>query len=95
VNTISQVVLVGEVESLERKVVKEKNVCEFRLRGLGLRISAWEARADAVPGSGIVAVTGYLSTRTYEYEGKQRESTEIRAMQVQAVEPGIDTEEPF
>lgn len=92
-NTVNQVVIVGEVESVERKVIKEKNVAEFRVAGIGMRISAWEAKADAVPDSGVVVVTGYLSTRQYEYEGKQREATDIRALSVQAI--AADSDEPF
>ena len=94
-NTISTVQVIGEIESVERKTVKGKPVTEFRIRDLGLRISAWEARAAQVPDTGIVIVNGYLSTRSYTYEGSQRETTEIRATAVQAIAPAIDATEPF
>lgn len=97
-NTINGVWLVGEVESVERKSDVGRNhdrVAEFRLAGCGLRITAWGDKADQVPDSGVVAVSGYLSTRTYEYEGKERTSTDIRANVVTAVDPGIDDAEPF
>lgn len=97
-NTINGVWLVGEVERVERKSGVGKNnddVAEFYLAGCGLRITAFgKQKADQVPDAGTVAVSGYLSTRTYEYEGKERTSTDIRANVVQAVTAG-DEEEPF
>lgn len=95
--TISQVVIVGEVERVERKSDVGRNhdkVAEFYVAGLGLRITAWGDKADQVPDSGLVAVTGYLNTRTYEYEGKDRTSTDIRALTVQAI-AAADEEDPF
>ena len=94
-NTITSVTAVGEIERVERKTIKDKSVAEFYLVGCGLRISAWEAKADAVPDAGVVAVTGYINTRTYEYEGKERTATDIRATNVQAVTAADDDSEPF
>lgn len=88
--TISVVTVIGELEGTpERKAIDTRNgqrkVTEFRVAGCGLRIAAWEERADAVPDEGIVLVQGYLSTRTYEYQGQERTSTDIRATNVQLV----------
>lgn len=94
-NLMSSVVLVGDIENVARKTVNDKHVAEFYLAGCGLRISAWEKRAEDVPESGVVAVTGYISTRTYQYEGKDRTSTDIRALTVQAVSVGLDSDELF
>jgi hypothetical protein len=87
VNAITNVQIIGDIDpdSIEHKTIKDKALTEFRIAGVGLRISAWEARAAQVPASGIVIVNGYLNTRTYEYEGKQRESTDIRCTSIQAI----------
>ena len=79
---ITSVAIVGDVENVTRKsnVGRDgKDVAEFYVAGVGLRITAWDRKAADVPDSGVVAVTGYIATRTYEYEGKERTSTEIRA----------------
>lgn len=87
---VSKVVLVGEIEGeVDHKTVTtrrgEAAVAEFYLDGIGLRISAWDKIAEAVPEDGIVVVEGYLNTRHYEYENKPRTSTDIRATNVQAI----------
>lgn len=98
-NTITSVTLVGEVERVERKSDIGKNhdkVAEFYLAGCGLRITAFgEQKADQVPDAGVVAIVGYLNTRTYEYEGKERTSTDIRATSITAVAAADDDSEPF
>lgn len=99
-NTTSKVLIIGEIDGEPvRKTVKEKPLTEFAVKEIGLRISAWEARAAQVPASGIVIVEGYLSTRHYQYEGADRTSVEIRATSVQAIDgapaPKIDNELPF
>ena len=93
-NTISNVQIIGEIESVERKTIKDKPLTEFRIAGVGLRISAWEARAAQVPDSGLVIVNGYLATRQYEYEGKPRESTDIRCTSIQVIDTA-SSDEPF
>ena len=95
-NTITNVQIIGRVAAgtVEHKVIKEKDLAEFRIEGVGLRISAWEKNAALVPEDGLVVVNGYLSTRQYEYEGKTRESTDIRCTSIQVIETIAD-EEPF
>lgn len=96
-NAISQVVVAGDIASVERKSNVGKNsddVAEFYLAGCGLRISAWGKRAADVPDSGRVVVAGYLNTRTYEWEGKDRTSVDIRAMTITPLD-AVDSEEPF
>jgi single-stranded DNA-binding protein len=92
VKTITNVQIIGEIAGEpDRKTVNvkgtDKAVTEFRIAGVGLRIAAWEARASEVPDSGIVIVNGYLNTRTYTYEGKDREATDIRCTSIQAIAP--------
>ena len=96
--TTSSVLVIGQIvpESVARKTVNDKALTEFQVEDCGLRISAWEARAAAVPNSGIVIVNGYLATRTYQYEGKDRTSTDIRATSIQVIEgTAVDAAEPF
>ena len=98
-NTITNVQIIGDIAAVERKTVKDKALTEFRIAGVGLRCSAWEAKAAQVPDSGVVIVNGYLSTRTYTYENKERETTEIRVTSIQAIDgapaPKIDANLPF
>ena len=85
--TVTQITVVGAITGeVTRKTVKDKALAEFYVEDCGLRISAWEKRAEDVPEEGIVVVTGYLSTRSYEYEGKQRQSTDIRAMTITTID---------
>lgn len=98
--TITTVQLIGNIDGTpERKTVGDKPLTEFRIDGIGLRISAWRDHAAAVPNSGIVIVNGYLSTRSYTHtaSGEQRQSTEIIAQSVQVLDagPAIDSSEPF
>jgi single-stranded DNA-binding protein len=102
VNTISNVQIIGQIAGTpERKTVTVKGegkaVTEFRVAGIGLRIAAWERNAAQVPDAGLVIVNGYLSTRQYEYEGKTRESTDIRCTSIQVIDtaPAVDTDLPF
>jgi single-stranded DNA-binding protein len=97
VNPITNVQIIGTIESVERKRVNEKALAEFRIEGVGLRISAWEQRADQVPDHGIVIVNGYLRTRSYTYEGAERTATEITANSIQVIDstPAVDTDLPF
>jgi len=99
VKTTTLVTIIGEIDpqTVERKTVKEKALTEFRIRELGLRISAWEARAAMVPNAGTLVVSGYLSTRTYTHEGQDRQTTEVRATTIQVLDsaPDIDNAEPF
>lgn len=98
-NPITNVQIIGDIATVERKTVNNKALTEFRIAGVGLRCSAWEARAAQVPDSGIVIVNGYLATRTYKYEGADRESTDIRVTSIQAIDgataPKIDNDLPF
>jgi hypothetical protein len=96
VNTLSVVTVIGDIDGpVERKVVKEKKLAEFKVSGIALRISAWEGRADQVPDAGRIVLQGYLLTRTYQYEGKERQSTDIRVTNVQPLDSGVDTDNPF
>lgn len=83
---VARVVIVGRVASSpapERKTVNESALTEFRVDGVGLRINAWKDLADKVPAAGgFVVVEGSIRTRTYQYEGKDREATEITASSV-------------
>lgn len=96
--TITTVTLIGSIDGTpERKTVNGKALTEFRVAEIGLRISAWEARAELVPDSGTVVVSGYLSSRTYKHEGADRVATEVRATNVQVLDtaPAIDDDLPF
>jgi hypothetical protein len=93
---IARVVLVGEIEGeITRKTVNESALAEFRIAGVGLRISAWKDLAARVPASGLVAVEGALRTRTYQYEGKDRESVEITASSVTVIATAPEDELGF
>ena len=96
--TTSYVTVIGAIAGTpERKTINNKALAEFRVEDIGLRISAWEARADAVPSSGVVIVSGYLHTRTYTHDNQERMTTEIRATTVQTLDlaPAIDSDLPF
>lgn len=93
--TTSRVLVIGDIESVERKTINDKALAEFRVADLGLRISAWEDRAKQVPERGVVIVEGYLATRSYTHEGVQRQTTEIRATSIQAIEGTTASDEPF
>lgn len=94
--TITSIQIVGEIDGTpDRKTVKDKPLTEFRIAGVGLRCTAWEARSAEVPNSGTVIVNGYLNTRNYEYEGKQREAVEIRVQSIQVIAGAVDSTEPF
>ena len=82
--------IAGEVS---RKTVNDKKLAEFTIEDIPLRISAWEGRADAVPESGAIVVQGYLRSRHYQYEGKDRTAVEITATQVQALDPAPPSDE--
>ena len=82
-DTIGKATVIGEIDGTpERKKVNEKDVCDFRVAGLALRISAWEDRAKAVPDRGRVVVEGDLRTRTYTVKGEDRQTTEIIARNI-------------
>ena len=93
----TSVTIIGEIAGTpERKAINGKDLTEFLIDGIGLRISAWEQRAREVPNSGMVVVGGYLATRSYKYEGKDRTSTDIRATSIIVVDPAAtDDSEPF
>lgn len=97
-NTITTVQLIGMIDGEPvRKTVNDKPLTEFRLEGIGLRISAWRDHAAAVPNAGIVIVNGYLNTRSYKVDGADRTTTEVIAQSVQVLDAGptIDSSEPF
>lgn len=95
-NTINNVQIIGQIEGTpERKTVNDKALTEFRIAGIGLRISAWEQRAAQVPNAGLVIVNGYLRTRTYQYEGSDRTATEITATSIQVIDTAPADSEPF
>lgn len=96
--TTTLVTVIGTIAGKpERKKVNDKSVVDFRVEELGLRISAWEARADAVPDAGVIVVSGYLSTRTYMRGEEERVTTEIRATNIQVLDaaPALDPDLPF
>lgn len=103
-NTINSITIVGEIDedgvtrkTVDSKTEKNVRIAEFRISGIGLRITAFgNERADAVPDEGVVVVQGFVSTRHYEYNGDWRSSTEIKATSVQFVAGGEieDEEEP-
>lgn len=96
--TTSIVTIIGDIDpaGVERKVVREKKLAEFRVADLAIRISAWEQRAEQVPDSGRVVVQGYLASRTYQVGGQDRTTTEMRATQITAIDhvESLDSE-PF
>jgi len=85
-NAIARTVVIGSIESRERKMVNEKKLAEFRIEGIGLRVAAWGDLADKVPETGLVMVEGALRTRKYQVEGKDRTSTEIIASSIEIIE---------
>ncbi len=97
-NTISTVQLIGAIDGEPiRKTVNDKPLTEFRLEGVGLRISAWRDHAAAVPNEGIVIVNGYLNTRSYKVDFADPQTTEIIAQSVQVLDagPAVDPDLPF
>ena len=94
--TTSILTILGDIAGeVSRKTINDKKLAEFYVTDIPLRISAWEARADAVPESGSVIVQGYLRSRSYKYEGNDRTATEITATQVQVIATAADDSEPF
>ena len=84
---IARTVVIGEIESRDRKMVNDKKLAEFRVTGLGLRINAWGDLADKVPEDGLVMVEGALKSRTYQNkENQERVSTEITASSVEVID---------
>lgn len=93
---LARVVLVGTIESLDRKTVGQnenaRDLAEFRLEGLRLRINAWMDLAKAVPAVGSrVLVEGSIGDRGYtvnrgQPNEEQRTSTEIKASTVQSLD---------
>ena len=96
-NAIARTVIIGTIESRERKIINEKNLCEFYVAGVGLKISAWGDIATKPEVGKPVVVEGSLRTRSYEYEGKQRQSTEIVASSIEFIEAAAadDDDLPF
>ena len=94
-NPVARVVIVGSVESRERKKIGDKNLAEFRIEGVGLKLNAWGDLAVKVPESGIVMVEGAIKTRDYtNKEGQARQSTEITISSIEVIEVD-DGELPF
>lgn len=92
-NPVARVVIVGNVESRERKKVNDKNLAEFHVAGVGLKLNAWGDLAVKVPESGIVMVEGNLKTRDYtNKEGQPRQSTEITISSIEVLDVGGDDE---
>ena len=84
---IARTVVIGTIESRDRKMVNDKHLTEFRIGGLGLRINAWGDLADKVPEDGLVMVEGALKSRTYQNkENQERVSTEITASSVEVID---------
>lgn len=99
-DTTTLATVIGEIEGeVARKTVNEKALAEFRVKGLALRISAWEGRAQATPDAGAVVVSGYFRTRTYIHNGEDRQTTEIIATNIQPLDVApsatVDNDLPF
>jgi len=95
-NPVARVFVVGSVESRERKKVNDKNLAEFRIEGVGLKLNAWGDLAVKVPESGVVMVEGSIKTRSYQNkEGQDRQSTEITCSSVEVLDVGSDDDLPF
>jgi len=97
VNPVARTVIVGSIESRERKKVNDKNLAEFRIEGVGLKLNAWGDLAVKVPESGIVMVEGAIKTREYQVDGKDRRSTEITVSSIEVLDvaTGDDGDLPF
>lgn len=94
--TVARVVIVGQIAGeIATKTVNESALAEFHVEGVGLRINAWKDLAAKVPASGLVIVEGALRTRTYQYEGKDRESVEITASSITVIGTAAADEPAF
>lgn len=94
-NAVARVVIVGSVESRERKKIKingeDKNLAEFKVEGCGLKINAWGDLAVKVPESGVVLIEGALKTRDYNNkEGQPRQSVEMNVSSIELLDVGAD-----
>jgi single-stranded DNA-binding protein len=95
VNPVARTVIVGSVESRERKKIGDKNLAEFRIEGFGLKLNAWGELATKVPESGLVLVEGALKTREYQVDGKDRRTTEMTVSSIEILDVGGDSDLPF
>jgi hypothetical protein len=86
---VFRTVIVSTIEGeAEQKKVNDKDLAEFYVTGLGLKIGAWGDLAAKVPGPGaLVLIEGRIRTRSYQYEGKDRTSTEIVASSIENLSP--------
>lgn len=94
-NPVARTVIVGSVESRERKKIGDKNLAEFRIEGFGLKLNAWGELATKVPESGLVLVEGALKTREYQVDGKDRRTTEMTVSSIEILDVGGDSDLPF
>lgn len=95
-NTIARTFMAGQIAGdPARKQVNGKDLCEFYLADIGLRIVAWDALAAAVPTDGTaVFVEGKVRTRHYQVEGKDRSTTEVIASAIEVIAASADDDEP-
>jgi single-stranded DNA-binding protein len=85
-NPIVRTTIIGTVAEREAKTVNGKNLTEFRVEGLKLRVSAWGDLAGQVPVVGkTVLAEGKMADRSYQTKDtppQTRTVTEVTASSI-------------